>query len=266
MSTAANSKPTPPHRVRLRDLRCAVSGNLCGSDAWEPNRPCLCDYCREWVRRIRLIQDRRRLNVRTALDHGGKRGVSGQAWARSNRWMPAFLEALESSGNFSAACDLARVDPKTVRSRMAADVDFQADVEEARARHADNIEEQAKKLAFEGVPTYAQYMGKRGERLGRRRSETLAAIILKGVKPKYRENYIEEKESTGAMVAAKINAFLNSYADPPESLDSVLKEISPTDAEALRTILAHFAPQTFLEALASRPELLPVDSLPILPA
>ncbi len=33
------------------DLRCEVTGNLCGTDTWEANYVCQCASCTEWLKR-----------------------------------------------------------------------------------------------------------------------------------------------------------------------------------------------------------------------
>lgn len=33
------------------ELRCAVTGNLCGSDTWVPERPCRCTNCQYWLQK-----------------------------------------------------------------------------------------------------------------------------------------------------------------------------------------------------------------------
>jgi hypothetical protein len=40
----------------VSDLRCNFTGNLCGTDTWPKNRPCVCGHCQEY-----LCQERDRL-------------------------------------------------------------------------------------------------------------------------------------------------------------------------------------------------------------
>lgn len=41
----------------INSLRCLKTDNICGTDTWEINNPCMCEPCQEYLQRKRVIEE-----------------------------------------------------------------------------------------------------------------------------------------------------------------------------------------------------------------
>ena len=47
----------------INSLRCLKTDNICGTDTWEINNPCMCEPCQEYLQRNRGIPSSYGLNL-----------------------------------------------------------------------------------------------------------------------------------------------------------------------------------------------------------
>lgn len=105
----------------------------------------------------------------------------------------AFLRAFSANGNVSRSCREAKVGRRTLYTWLEQDARFKRLYNEALEMAVDELEEEARRRAVDGV-TRPIYQG--GEHVGdvQEYSDTLLCLLLKGRKP---EVYRERREYTG---------------------------------------------------------------------
>lgn len=112
---------------------------------------------------------------------------------RTPKKRAAFLTSLiETGGNVSRACEAAGIARQRVYEWRSADADFAAAWDEAVEAGTDELEEEARRRAYEGVDEPVFYQG---ETCGtvRKYSDTLLIFLLKGRRPdKYRDSVKHE--------------------------------------------------------------------------
>lgn len=140
-------------------------------------------------------------------------------------WLPAFISALEESGNISFSARAAKISPCNVLSARKNHPEIEAKVQEALAISTSNLEEEARRRAIKGVKKDIYYQGvKCGEEYNY--SDTLLIFLLKAANPeKYRERYTAE--ITGKVevdLASTLNAARARLAKSKTESESPAKE------------------------------------------
>lgn len=164
----------------------------------------------------------------------------GHDWAKSDRWMPLFLDFYRLHGNATKAADEAGVNRMTVASRRASDAEFKSKYDEAREdsieRRADTLEEAFIHQSTVGQPDVR--MNKDGElvTVGRRINSIPGMMVLKGLRPIYRDNYQGDQNGAGQIAATAIVNFLGAFDHKP-SLDATSVSLMVTDPAARRAQL-----------------------------
>lgn len=108
---------------------------------------------------------------------------------RTAKKRAAFLSSLiETGGNVSRACEESGTARQRVYEWRAADPAFATAWDEAVEAGTDELEEEARRRAYEGVDEPVFYQGEMCGTI-RKYSDTLLIFLLKGRRPdKYREN------------------------------------------------------------------------------
>lgn len=108
---------------------------------------------------------------------------------RTAKKRAAFLSSLiETGGNVSRACEVSGTARQRVYEWRAADPAFATAWDEAVEAGTDELEEEARRRAYEGVDEPVFYQGEMCGTI-RKYSDTLLIFLLKGRRPdKYREN------------------------------------------------------------------------------
>lgn len=108
--------------------------------------------------------------------------------SRTRKKRNAFLESLiQTGGNVSRACGLVGMARQRVYEWRASDADFAAAWDEAVEAGTDELEEEARRRAFEGIEEPVFYKGSVCGTI-RNYSDTLMIFLLKGRRPhKYRD-------------------------------------------------------------------------------
>jgi hypothetical protein len=107
---------------------------------------------------------------------------------RTAKKRAAFLSSLiETGGNVSRACEFAGIARQRVYEWRGDDIEFARAWDEAVEAGTDELEEEARRRAFNGVDEPVFYQGEECGTI-RKYSDTLLIFLLKGRKPdKYRD-------------------------------------------------------------------------------
>lgn len=151
-------------------------------------------------------------------------------WAESNEWMPAFILGLTVHGSVSAACDIARINRKTVYNRRDEDAEFRDQWDEALVECRENLEAEIMRRAVEGDPIYTHYQGHR-VCLGRRKSDLLAMFMMKKLDPSYREAHTGDKTDLGVRAAELMAQFLGSFTTSAVQVSLATQQDPPDPPE-----------------------------------
>ena len=121
----------------------------------------------------------------------------------------------ETGGNVSRACEQAEIPRKTAYNWKSEDAEFADKWEEAVEQGTEELEQEARRRAFNGVDEPVFYQG---ETCGtvRKYSDTLLIFLLKGRRP---EKYRDRHELTGAegapLMQPVADAMLKIYGSGP---------------------------------------------------
>lgn len=140
-----------------------------------------------------------------------RRNSRGNAMAYSGRWKVAFIEALEKTGNVTAAAEFAVIDKTTAYNHKDKDPKFRRQWEEALETATDRLELEARRRAEQGLvqkkftksgdPIIDPETGK--QYFERVYSDSLLMFLLKGHRP---DKYGEKKDAAPIDVAAFVEA------------------------------------------------------------
>src|SRR5687767_11860234 len=99
-----------------------------------------------------------------------------------NVWRKGFLAVLAESGNVTASCKAAQIEPKTAYKARNNDPQFAEQWREALESAADLMELEARRRAVEGVEEPIFYKGVEVTKV-RRYSDILLIFMLKACRP-----------------------------------------------------------------------------------
>jgi hypothetical protein len=152
---------------------------------------------------------------------------------KTSKKVKAFLETLRLTANVSKSCQAVLIDRSTAYRWREEDEEFAKAWDEAIEAGYDDLEEEARRRAFEGIIRKKFDKGEpvidplTGEQYYEREySDTLTIFLLKGGRPdKYRERYEHSGPGGGAIPVTISDLLKKVYAEDEDIIDPGGEEI-----------------------------------------